>query len=92
MFDGTDATQRALMLELRARRPEGMMGSPIPYDSGVAHRAEQAEERRTQATEVTRMAYQAVGKDDLAIPLLEDALKNMLLRLRADDPPMRSRT
>lgn len=57
MFDESDATQRTLMLELQSRRPEGLLPA-IPLDSGLAHRAEQKAERRTEPAEATRQAYQ----------------------------------
>ncbi len=61
MFDEQDPTQRTLMLELRSRRPDGLLNPPIPTDSGLAHRAEQKVERRTEPSEQSRAAYQAAG-------------------------------
>jgi len=60
LFDESDATQRSLLLELRSRRPEGLL-PVIPLDQGLVHRAEQRAERRTEAAETTRLAYSAVG-------------------------------
>lgn len=68
MFDETDSTQRSLLLELRARRPDGLL-PPIPLDSGLAHRAEQRAEKRTEPSQDTRDAYGVVG----------DALVNALM-------------
>lgn len=61
MFDEKDPTQRTLMLELRSRRPDGLLNPPIPADSGLAHRAEQKAERRTEPSEQSRAAYQSAG-------------------------------
>jgi chromosome partitioning protein len=61
MFDESDSTQRTLMLELRSRRPEGLLSPAIPHDPGMAHRAEQKAERRTEASEATRQAYSAAA-------------------------------
>lgn len=60
MFDETDSTQRSLLLELRARRPDGLLPA-IPFDSGMVHRAEQRAEKRTEPSENTRAAYAVVG-------------------------------
>ncbi len=61
MFDETNANQRTLMMELRSRRSDLLPNVVIPSDSGLAHRAEQKEDRRTEASEGTRKAYQAAG-------------------------------
>jgi chromosome partitioning protein len=60
MFDENDSTQRSLLLELRARRPDGLLPA-IPLDSGLVHRAEQRAEKRTEPGENTRAAYAVVG-------------------------------
>lgn len=60
MFDESDSTQRSLLLELRARRPDGLLPA-IPLDSGMVHRAEQRAEKRTEPAEATRAAYSIVG-------------------------------
>jgi cellulose biosynthesis protein BcsQ len=60
LFDENDTTQRSLLLELRSRRPEGLL-PVIPLDQGLVHRAEQRAERRTEAAEGTRLAYAGVG-------------------------------
>jgi hypothetical protein len=62
MFDEQDATQRTLMLELRARRAECLLEPPIPHDANLAHRAEQKAERRTTPGPNTIQAYQAAGE------------------------------
>jgi cellulose biosynthesis protein BcsQ len=61
MFDETDATQRTLMLELRACRSDDLLDAIIPMDAGLVHRAEQKTERRTEASDATRAAYKTVG-------------------------------
>ncbi|HTE18530.1 MAG TPA: ParA family protein [Armatimonadota bacterium] len=61
MFDENDTIQRTLMLELRSRWPEGLLARAVPMDSGLAHRAEQKAERRTDPAESTRLAYQSAG-------------------------------
>ena len=60
LFDESDSTQRSLLLELRARRPDGLLPA-IPLDSGLIHRAEQRAEKRTEANDNTRAAYAVVG-------------------------------
>jgi cellulose biosynthesis protein BcsQ len=62
MFDEQDATQRTLMLELMSLRPEGLLSPTIPHDRGLAHRAEQKTERRTEPAESTRQAYRVVAE------------------------------
>ena len=61
MFDETDTTQRTLMLELMSLRSEGLISPAIPYDPGLTHRAEQQSDRRTEASETARLAYEAAG-------------------------------
>ncbi|HEU4754485.1 MAG TPA: ParA family protein, partial [Armatimonadota bacterium] len=61
IFDQSDATQRTLMQELRASRPDTLLNATIPLDSGLVHRAEQKSERRTEPSEQTRAAYKLVG-------------------------------
>lgn len=62
MFDERDTTQRSLMSELRSLRGDTLLSPPIPHDPGLAHRAEQKSERRTEASAATQQAYQAVGE------------------------------
>jgi cellulose biosynthesis protein BcsQ len=57
IFDENDATQRALLMELMSSRPEGLLPVVIPRDAGLMHRAEQKEERRSEASEVCMQAY-----------------------------------
>ncbi len=68
MFDETDANQRTLMMELRSRRSDILPSGAIPHDPGLAHRAEQKAERRTEPTEATRKTYQAAA--DTLVKLL----------------------
>jgi chromosome partitioning protein len=60
LFDEGDATQRQLLMELRSRRPDGLLPA-IPFDAGMVHRAEQRAERRTEPSDTTRAAYAVVG-------------------------------
>jgi chromosome partitioning protein len=57
MFDETDSVQRSLLMELQASRGDEMLPVTIPHDSGMVHRAEQTERRRTEASETTLTAY-----------------------------------
>lgn len=84
MFDETDSTQRSLLLELRARRPDGLL-PPIPLDSGLAHRAEQRAEKRTEASEATRAAYAVVGDSLLQSLSLQEIAKAAAARFQT--PP-----
>lgn len=61
MFDETDATQRSLLMELMTQRPDGLLPTPIPLDPGLAHRAEQKAERRTEASAASLDAYAAAA-------------------------------
>lgn len=61
MFDENDSQHRTLILELRSRRSDDLIPGAIPLDSGLAHRAAQKVEHRTQPGEATRQAYHATG-------------------------------
>ena len=61
LFDQTDPNQRSLLVELMSLRPEGLLSPPIPEDAGMAHRAQQKVEHRTEPRESTRAAYAACG-------------------------------
>jgi hypothetical protein len=50
------------MLELKSRRSEDLLPTPIPTDRNLAHRAAQKAEQRTEAAETTRLAYHAAGE------------------------------
>jgi cellulose biosynthesis protein BcsQ len=57
LFDESDPNQRSLLVELMSVRPDGLLPHPIPHDPGMAHRAQQKAEHRTEASEATRRAY-----------------------------------
>jgi len=61
MYDASSPTQRSLMHDLVAHRLQSLFSTSIPYDPGMAHRAEQRAERRTEAAETTLKAYRAVA-------------------------------
>jgi chromosome partitioning protein len=61
LFDQKDPNQRSLLVELMSLRPEGLLSVPIPEDLGIAHRAQQRLEHRTEPSEATRAAYAACG-------------------------------
>lgn len=61
IFDEADSTQRSLLSELASRLGDDLLQPPIPTDLGLTHRAEQKEERRTEASEITRHAYQTIA-------------------------------
>jgi cellulose biosynthesis protein BcsQ len=61
MFNEQDSNHRALLIELMSRRPDGLLSPAIPLDPGLAHRAQQKAEHRTEPSESTRGAYQAAG-------------------------------
>ena len=61
LFDESDPNQRTLMMELVAQCPNGLLSPAIPYDAGLAHRAEQREDRKTEASEACKRAYEEVA-------------------------------
>ena len=63
LFDEQDPAQRTLMMELMSRCTNGLLSPAIPLDPGLAHRAEQRLDRRTEASEACRKAYDAVAGD-----------------------------
>jgi chromosome partitioning protein len=75
MFDEQDATQRQLMMELRSLRADELLSPAIPHDPGLAHRAEQKSERKTEAAQETKAAYSAVGDNIVKRLGLESAAR-----------------
>jgi chromosome partitioning protein len=61
MFDESDTQHRTLILELRSRRSDDLFPEPVPMDLGLAHRAAQKAEQRTEPAAATRRAYRASG-------------------------------
>ena len=61
MFDASDTQHRTLILELRSRRSDDLFSEPIPLDPGLAHRAAQKAEQRTEPAAETRRTYQMAG-------------------------------
>lgn len=61
LFDESDPDQRTLMMELVAQCPNGLLSPPIPYDAGLAHRAEQREDRKTEPSAACTKAYEEIA-------------------------------
>jgi cellulose biosynthesis protein BcsQ len=61
LFDESDPDQRTLMMELVAQCPNGLLSPAIPYDGGLAHRAEQREDRKTEASAECKRAYEEIA-------------------------------
>jgi len=61
MFDEGDTQHRTLILELRSQRSDDLFPEPIPLDMGLAHRAAQKAEQRSEPAELTRRAYRSAG-------------------------------
>ncbi len=89
IFDEHDSTQRQLMSELVARRSGDVLSPAIPLDPGLAHRAEQKAERRSEPAEGTRRAYQATA-DYLAGAMELSAAGMEKLGVRGAEPGART--
>jgi hypothetical protein len=61
LFDESDPDHRTLMMELVAQCPNGLLSPAIPYDAGLAHRAEQREDRKTEASAACTKAYEEIA-------------------------------
>lgn len=68
IYDEQDETQRILIGQLQATHSDSLITPPIPHDPGLAHRAEQREDRKTEAAPETVKAYAEVA-DKMMAPL-----------------------